>query len=146
MRGESATTAEWEERRRRRWQWVLTFAWKPEADWMVLMTWAIYEHGDLEHIIDSSLTDDLDVDEACRFLKVGLLCTQDDMKLRPSMSTVIMMLTGEKDVDLEKITKPGGSVHHGVQLISFSKTPVLVLYQKVVLKAKAASRPGGGMS
>ncbi|CAD5192807.1 unnamed protein product [Musa acuminata subsp. malaccensis] len=74
---------------------------------LFLQTWAIYEHGDLKHIIDSSLTDDLDAEEACRFLKVGLLCTQDAMKLRPSMSTVIMMLTGEKDVDLEKITKPG---------------------------------------
>ncbi|CAL9078928.1 unnamed protein product [Musa textilis] len=78
-----------------------------EDRFLLERTWAIYEHGDLEHIIDSSLTDDLDVDEACRFLKVGLLCTQDAMKLRPSMSTVIMMLTGEKDVDLEKITKPG---------------------------------------
>lgn len=74
---------------------------------LFLQTWAIYEHGDLKHIIDSSLTDDLDAEEACRFLKVGLLCTQDAMKLRPSMATVIMMLTGEKDVDLEKITKPG---------------------------------------
>ncbi|THU44061.1 hypothetical protein C4D60_Mb02t03390 [Musa balbisiana] len=78
-----------------------------EDRFLLERTWAIYEHGDLKHIIDSSLTDDLDVEEACRFLKVGLLCTQDAMKLRPSMSTVIMMLTGEKDVDLEKITKPG---------------------------------------
>ncbi|XP_042457581.1 cold-responsive protein kinase 1-like isoform X1 [Zingiber officinale] len=74
---------------------------------LVLQTWALYESGKLVDIIDTSLTDDLDVDEACRFLKVGLLCTQDDMKLRPSMSTVIRMLTGEKDVNSVEITRPG---------------------------------------
>ncbi|XP_074588819.1 cold-responsive protein kinase 1-like isoform X2 [Curcuma longa] len=70
-------------------------------------TWALYESGKLVDIIDTSLTDDVDVEEGCRFLKVGLLCTQDDMKLRPSMSTVIRMLTGEKDVNSVEITRPG---------------------------------------
>ncbi|WOL16218.1 serine/threonine-protein kinase isoform X1 [Canna indica] len=74
---------------------------------LVLQTWALYERGELVHIIDSSLTDDLDVEEACRFLKVGLLCAQDSMKLRPSMSTVIRMLSGDEDVVSDKITKPG---------------------------------------
>lgn len=72
-----------------------------------MQTWNLYEHGEIANIIDTSLTDDLDVDEACKFLKVGLLCTQDTVKLRPSMSTVARMLTDEKDVNLEKITKPG---------------------------------------
>ncbi|PRQ53970.1 hypothetical protein RchiOBHm_Chr2g0172421 [Rosa chinensis] len=40
-------------------------------------------------------------------MKIGLLCTQDKPKLRPSMSTVVKMLTGETDVDDEKIDKPG---------------------------------------
>ena len=44
--------------------------------------------------------DDLDVDEACRFLKVGLLCTKNVTKRRPDMSTVTRMLKGEEDVEL----------------------------------------------
>ncbi|CAL9037632.1 unnamed protein product, partial [Musa banksii] len=74
---------------------------------LVMQTWALYKYGKLVNIIDSSLTDDLDIEEACRFLKIGLLCTQDAMTLRPSMSTVIKLLTGEKDVNSEKIVKPG---------------------------------------
>lgn len=74
---------------------------------LVMQTWALYKCGKLVNIIDSSLTDDLDIEEACRFLKIGLLCTQDAMTLRPSMSTVIKLLTGEKGVDSEKIVKPG---------------------------------------
>lgn len=60
----------------------------------------------MEKIIDSSLGDDLDVAQACRFLKVGLLCTQDVTRHRPTMSAVIGMLTGEMDVDSKKISKP----------------------------------------
>ncbi|XP_012698675.1 cold-responsive protein kinase 1 isoform X2 [Setaria italica] len=69
-------------------------------------TWIYYEQGNLEKIIDSSLGDDLDVTQACRFLKIGLLCTQDVTRHRPDMSKVITMLTGEKDVESEKISKP----------------------------------------
>ncbi|CAL5060123.1 unnamed protein product [Urochloa decumbens] len=69
-------------------------------------TWIYYEQGDLEKIVDSSLGDDLDVAQACRFLKIGLLCTQDVTRHRPDMSKVITMLTGEKDIESEKISKP----------------------------------------
>ncbi|PUZ74203.1 hypothetical protein GQ55_1G046800 [Panicum hallii var. hallii] len=69
-------------------------------------TWIYYEQGDLKKIIDSSLGDDLDVAQACRFLKIGLLCTQDVTRHRPDMSKVIAMLTGEMDVVSEKISKP----------------------------------------
>jgi hypothetical protein len=71
-----------------------------------LQTWKCYDQGCLEKAIDSSMVDDVDVDEACRFLKVGLLCTQDISKRRPTMSMVISMLTGEMEVDKEKISKP----------------------------------------
>ncbi|KAG8069835.1 hypothetical protein GUJ93_ZPchr0006g46313 [Zizania palustris] len=79
----------------------------PYEDQILLeKTWVHYEEGDLERIIDASLGDDLDVAQACRFLKVGLLCTQDVTKRRPSMSTTVCLLTGERDVDSEKISKP----------------------------------------
>jgi serine/threonine protein kinase len=79
----------------------------PYEDQILLeKTWAYYDQGHLDKIIDSSLGDDLDVDEACRFLKVGLLCTKDVTKRRPDMTTVVAMLRGEKDVDSEKISKP----------------------------------------
>lgn len=74
---------------------------------LVLQTWALYERGELLKIVDTSLADDLDTEEARKFLEIALLCTQDVSKLRPSMSTVVRMLTGERAVESEKITKPG---------------------------------------
>jgi hypothetical protein len=71
-----------------------------------LQTWRCYDQGHLEDIIDSSLGDDLDEEEACRFLKIGLLCTQQVTKQRPGMSTVVAMLRNDADVGAEKISKP----------------------------------------
>lgn len=50
---------------------------------------------------------DFDPEEACKYLKIGLLCTQDNPKLRPVMSKVVKMLSGEMEIDGDKITKPG---------------------------------------
>ncbi|KAF0899459.1 hypothetical protein E2562_019958 [Oryza meyeriana var. granulata] len=77
-----------------------------EEQFLLERTWTYYEQGHLEDIIDADLEHDLDVEEACRFLKVGLLCTQDALKLRPNMINIVRMLTGEKDVSTERITKP----------------------------------------
>jgi hypothetical protein len=71
-----------------------------------LQTWRCYNQGHPEDIIDSSLGDNLDEDEACRFLKIGLLCTQQVTKQRLGMSTVVAMLRNDADVGAEKISNP----------------------------------------
>lgn len=78
-----------------------------EEQFLLERTWALYERGELLKIVDTSLADDLDTEEARKFLEIALLCTQDVSKLRPSMSTVVRMLTGERAVESKKITKPG---------------------------------------
>jgi len=57
-------------------------------------------------LVDTSLDGEFDAEQACKFMKIGLLCTQESPKLRPSMSSVVKMLTGNMDVDDSKITKP----------------------------------------
>lgn len=72
-----------------------------------MQTWQLYEKKELVLLVDTALNGDFDAEEACKFFKIGLLCTQDSPKLRPSMSTVVQMLRGEKDFDEDAITKPG---------------------------------------
>lgn len=57
--------------------------------------------------MDTALEGDFDVDEARKYLKIGLLCTQEKPNNRPSMSIVVRMLTGEMDVDEKTISRPG---------------------------------------
>jgi len=73
---------------------------------LLLQTWGLYERKELVGLVDTALNGDFDAEQACNFLKIGLLCTQDSPKLRPSMSTVVKMLTGEVNVDDKEITKP----------------------------------------
>ncbi|KAG9133255.1 hypothetical protein Leryth_020748 [Lithospermum erythrorhizon] len=78
-----------------------------EEQYLLERTWHLHERKELVGLVDTSLNGNFDVEEACKFLKIGLLCTQDYPKLRPSMSTIAKMLAGEMDIDENKITKPG---------------------------------------
>ncbi|XP_054816148.1 cold-responsive protein kinase 1-like isoform X1 [Prosopis cineraria] len=78
-----------------------------EEHYLLPKAWTVYENGELEKLVDALLEDGFNVEEACQFCKIGLLCTQDSPQLRPSMSSVLGMLLGEIDVDEKKITKPG---------------------------------------
>ncbi|KAL5061713.1 hypothetical protein RYX36_023450 [Vicia faba] len=72
-----------------------------------MQAWDLYEKGELKTLVDAFLEGDFSVEEAVKFCKIGLLCTQDSPQLRPSMSTVLKMLIGEKDVNDDNIIKPG---------------------------------------
>ncbi|XP_040988332.1 cold-responsive protein kinase 1 isoform X2 [Juglans microcarpa x Juglans regia] len=78
-----------------------------EEQYLLERTWELYEQRVLVGLVDPAMNGDFDAEEACKFLKIGLLCTQDAPKLRPSMSTVVKMLTSEVDVGDIEITKPG---------------------------------------
>ncbi|KAJ4890071.1 Protein kinase superfamily protein [Raphanus sativus] len=69
--------------------------------------WELYERNELVDLVDIGLNGIFDAEEACLYLKIGLLCTQDSPQLRPTMSTVVKLLTGEKNIDNKKITRPG---------------------------------------
>ncbi|XP_076896058.1 cold-responsive protein kinase 1-like [Bidens hawaiensis] len=69
--------------------------------------WDLYERNELVELADTSMHGDFDAEQACKYLKIGLLCTQDITKLRPMMSTVVKMLSGQINVDKYTITKPG---------------------------------------
>lgn len=68
--------------------------------------WSLYEKGELVQLVDTDLGGNFDVDEASRYLKIGLFCTQDEPKKRPSMSTAVKMLVGERDLDEKQLSKP----------------------------------------
>ncbi|KAL3631457.1 Cold-responsive protein kinase 1 [Castilleja foliolosa] len=69
--------------------------------------WILYERDMLIQLVDKALEGNFDTDEACRFMKIGLLCTQDKPSNRPTMSTVAKMLRGEINADEMELSKPG---------------------------------------
>ncbi|CAL4891007.1 unnamed protein product [Urochloa decumbens] len=77
-----------------------------DEQFLLEKVWTLYESGDLDSIIDRTLKRDFDTEEARRLLKIGLMCTQDSPKIRPSMSMVAKMLKGDCAVG-DKIMRPG---------------------------------------
>lgn len=77
-----------------------------EEQFILERTWELYERKELVALVDTSLNGEFDAEQACKFLKIGLLCTQESPKCRPSMSSVVKMLTGEMDVNDSTLTKP----------------------------------------
>lgn len=65
------------------------------------------DEDDLERLVDTSIGEDVDMHEVCRYLRIGLLCTQSLPKRRPSMSNVMKMLNDEMDVTEIDLADPG---------------------------------------
>ncbi|XP_076908338.1 cold-responsive protein kinase 1-like [Bidens hawaiensis] len=81
--------------------------WFPsDEQYLLERVWQQYKEGELESLVDTSM-EDVDMYEACRYLKIGLLCSQSLPKSRPSMSNVIKMLNDELDFSEKDLSDPG---------------------------------------
>ncbi|KAJ1398466.1 Serine-threonine/tyrosine-protein kinase, catalytic domain [Sesbania bispinosa] len=74
---------------------------------IVEKAWAAYKTNDLLRMVDPVLNMNFPMEEAIKFLKVGLLCVQETAKLRPRMSEVVEKLTNKIDMKDVHIAKPG---------------------------------------
>ncbi|CAN1123737.1 G-type lectin S-receptor-like serine/threonine-protein kinase B120 [Linum perenne] len=61
---------------------------------LLCWTWELWKEGKPEDLIDPAVKDTcINVDEAVKFIHVGLLCVQEDPAERPPMSSVAKMLS-----------------------------------------------------
>nr|XP_043639740.1 putative receptor-like protein kinase At4g00960 isoform X2 [Erigeron canadensis] len=73
-----------------------------------LLDWAfkLYEKGKGMEIMDTTLAPSADPDQVATCTQIGLLCTQSDPRLRPTMRQVVVMLSKKSGV-LDEPTRPG---------------------------------------
>lgn len=62
------------------------------------LAWAMHESGEKEKLVDRSMGPVVNPDQAVRVLEVGLMCTLNDNKGRPSMEEVVEYLNFERPV------------------------------------------------
>ncbi|XP_047960868.1 cysteine-rich receptor-like protein kinase 3 [Salvia hispanica] len=60
--------------------------------------WNLYGSGNVTEAVDPSIKGKFPEEVAARLLEIGLLCVQANAELRPAMSTVVMMLNGDRDI------------------------------------------------
>lgn len=75
--------------------------------WTCWQSWAAYEEKDLLRMVDPMLKMNYHIEEAKRFLMVGLCCVQETARMRPRMSEVVDMLS--KNIEMEEfhVSRPG---------------------------------------
>lgn len=69
----------------------------PENKFVLQQAWSLYESNQSLELVDPTLTA-FDKEEAARIIGVALLCVQASPSLRPPMSRVIAMLSGDIEV------------------------------------------------
>ncbi|KAI3817291.1 hypothetical protein L1987_11080 [Smallanthus sonchifolius] len=79
-----------------------------DPDCQNLLDWAykLYEKGKGVEIMDSTLATSADPNQVATCIQIGLLCTQSDPKLRPTMRQVAVTLS-KQGGPLDKPTRPG---------------------------------------
>ncbi|KAJ4974027.1 hypothetical protein NE237_007201 [Protea cynaroides] len=76
-----------------------------ESGSVLRTVWNHYKSSTLPDSVDPSLGNDYPLKKACNVLRIGLLCTQASVSLRPSMSEVVQMLSNE-DYPIPTPTSP----------------------------------------
>ncbi|KAJ4813275.1 cysteine-rich RECEPTOR-like kinase [Rhynchospora pubera] len=90
------------------------------CDDLLSSTWEHWKRGTIIDIIDPIM--DGPTNEVIQHIHIGLLCVQEDLKDRPHMSEVVIMLESNDSVSLKSPSKPafylrrGGSVSSDVSL------------------------------
>ncbi|XP_015957119.1 cysteine-rich receptor-like protein kinase 2 isoform X1 [Arachis duranensis] len=80
------------------------------SDSIVILTWRHFQSGTAEELFDPNLASDDNnnvnkKDEILRVVHIGLLCTQENPSLRPTMSRALQMLT-KKEENLARPSNP----------------------------------------
>ncbi|XP_058108080.1 cysteine-rich receptor-like protein kinase 43 [Magnolia sinica] len=84
-----------------------SFTGEAEAQNLLEWAWKLYKKGRGIEIMDPTLSSTMSTTEQVSFcIQVGLLCTQADPKLRPTMRRVVVMLS-KKPATLDEPTRPG---------------------------------------
>lgn len=89
---------------------VVGFDLQFEEQFLVDKVYERYKEENLLLVVDPLLINkgDFPVEEAVRFLKIGLLCVQEITRLRPSMSSAVkMLINNDIDIGEKEIVKPG---------------------------------------
>ncbi|KAJ6422824.1 hypothetical protein OIU84_027741 [Salix udensis] len=74
--------------------------WRCE-NFVCLLDWVLHlqKNGDIMDMVDPRLGFAFNKKEVVRMINVALLCTNQSLALRPTMSTVVSMLEGKTDVE-----------------------------------------------
>ncbi|XP_016466289.2 LOW QUALITY PROTEIN: G-type lectin S-receptor-like serine/threonine-protein kinase At4g27290 [Nicotiana tabacum] len=85
------------------------FYQREEALNLLGYAWRLWNEGNAMSLVDDSLLESCNEEDALKCINIALLCVQEDANIRPSMSDVIIML-GSESISILKPNKPAFTV------------------------------------
>ncbi|XP_059316810.1 G-type lectin S-receptor-like serine/threonine-protein kinase B120 isoform X3 [Lycium ferocissimum] len=82
------------------------FFHQEEASNLLGHAWRLWKEDKAMDLVDQSLHESCNEEEAIKCLNIGLLCVQEDPKDRPNTSNIVMMLGSENIVSLPSPNQP----------------------------------------
>nr|XP_016486702.1 PREDICTED: G-type lectin S-receptor-like serine/threonine-protein kinase At4g27290 isoform X1 [Nicotiana tabacum] len=82
------------------------FFHQEEASNLLGHAWRLWKEDKAMDLVDQSLQESCNKEEAIKCLNVGLLCVQEDPKDRPNTTNIIMMLGSENIISLPRPNQP----------------------------------------
>jgi serine/threonine protein kinase len=79
---------------------------QPHAVYLLDWAWQLYEENQLTDLLDPAISWSQDtLEESLRVVEMALLCTHSRTTLRPTMTTVVSILTGGSEVAIPKFAR-----------------------------------------
>ncbi|GLJ55030.1 hypothetical protein SUGI_1181270 [Cryptomeria japonica] len=78
----------------------------PKFQSLLEWVWTSYKRGNITEVIDKEIIESFSSEQLLRCIHVGLLCTQVDALVRPSMTSVHAMLSNSSLNNLENLINP----------------------------------------
>ncbi|KAH7528135.1 hypothetical protein FEM48_Zijuj05G0039600 [Ziziphus jujuba var. spinosa] len=74
---------------------ILIQTWMKKTTYLLGWAWNLYKEKREVELVDSALMSEFNEKEVRRVIRIAQLCTQSSPSLRPSMSRVVAMLSGD---------------------------------------------------
>eukprot|EP00253_Pinus_taeda_P022534 PITA_22534 len=70
----------------------------PHMQYLLEWVWKLYETNEVLEMVDETMGDEYDKEEALRMIQLGLLCTQASVAQRSSTSEIVAMLVSKREI------------------------------------------------
>ncbi|XP_048434070.1 receptor-like serine/threonine-protein kinase SD1-8 [Pyrus x bretschneideri] len=95
--------------------------------------WELWKDGRGMEVIDESVRETCRLDEALKCIHIGFLCVQEAPADRPTMSSVILMLQGNKSTSLPPSKEPAFSTHRNSNTVPSSEMSTIFSHNSVTM-------------
>ena len=89
----------------------------------LLQSWQLWEGGRWFEILEESISKEIHITEARKYINIALMCVQESADDRPTMSDVVALLNNENAI----LPQPNHPAYHNLRISKVDESSSVVL-------------------